>query len=99
MSKEQASAFLESKVVCLLKSHGYCINSETDYKSCAERSKKIYKSGKSRGPYRLNRSVNESLSKSSTQDEGLEVGTNLELGMCTISANLFLQDVLTLSSQ
>ena len=37
--------------------------------------------GKSRGPYKLKRSVNESLYESSTEGEGSEVGTNS--GMCT----------------
>ena len=37
--------------------------------------------GKSRGPYRLKRSVNESLQESSTEGEGSEVSTNS--GMCT----------------
>ena len=46
-----------------------------------ERSREIYKAGKSKGPYRLSRSVNESLSKSSTEGESSEVGTNLD-GMC-----------------
>ena len=48
-----------------------------------ERSKEIYKAGKSRRPYRLRRSIDESLSKSSTEDESSEVGTNLSTGMCT----------------
>ena len=47
-----------------------------------ERSREIYKAGKSRGPYKL-RSIDESLSKSSTEDESSEVGTNLSTGMCT----------------
>lgn len=54
---------------------------ETDNKGGPERSREIYMAGKSRGPYRLKRSVNESLQESSTEGEGSEVSTNS--GMCT----------------
>lgn len=54
-------------------------------KARRERSRALYLAGKSRGPYKLNRSVNESLTESSGDDlqpstsESARVGTNSEI--------------------
>ena len=54
-------------------------------KARRERSRALYLAGKSRGPYKLNRSVNESLTESSEDDlqpstsESARVGTNSEI--------------------